>query len=224
MATIDQVERVLVQLKNEQGEATGPAFEIPLTLNSDKLQLVCNAVLKELVKGSGDRKGEADDDDEDRDLEFAFFVHDVEIKNSIKDSILISGQSFKPEKVLDIVYAPQAVFRVQSVTRCTASMSGHAEAVISTAFSPTGKQLASGSGDTTVRLWDLNTQCPQFTCSGHKNWVLSIAWSPDGERLASADKTGNIIIWDPETGKQAGRTLSGHRSWVTCLAWEPIHL
>lgn len=43
---------------------------------------------------------------------------------------------------------------------------GHNEAVLSVSFSPDGRQLASGSGDTTVRFWDLNTQTPLFTCKG----------------------------------------------------------
>lgn len=43
---------------------------------------------------------------------------------------------------------------------------GHNEAVLSVVFSPDGRHLASGSGDTTVRLWDLNTQTPMFTCTG----------------------------------------------------------
>lgn len=43
---------------------------------------------------------------------------------------------------------------------------GHTEAVLAVSFSPDGRCLASGSGDTTVRFWDLNTQTPLFTCKG----------------------------------------------------------
>lgn len=46
------------------------------------------------------------------------------------------------------------------------SLSGHAEAVISAQFSPDSEKLASGSGDTTVRFWDIHTQTPLHTCSG----------------------------------------------------------
>lgn len=46
------------------------------------------------------------------------------------------------------------------------SIPGHAEAVISVSFSPNGKYLASGSGDTTVRFWDILTQSPDHTCKG----------------------------------------------------------
>jgi len=39
-------------------------------------------------------------------------------------------------------------------------MYGHTEAVLSLNFSPDCKNLASGSGDGTVRLWDIFTQTP----------------------------------------------------------------
>ena len=41
---------------------------------------------------------------------------------------------------------------------------GHSESVLNVAFSPDGRRLASGSGDTTLRFWDLNTQLPQAEC------------------------------------------------------------
>ena len=52
------------------------------------------------------------------------------------------------------------------------SLPGHSEAVIAVSFSPDGKQLASGSGDTTVRFWDLNTESPLFTCKGKTSFNI----------------------------------------------------
>lgn len=103
-------------------------------------------------------------------------------------------------------------------------MPGHAEAVISVSFSPDGLYLASGSGDTTVRFWDVSTQTPHHVCQGHKNWVLCIAWAPNSKKLASACKNGTILLWDPENGKAIGKPLMGHKQWVTSLAWEPLHM
>ena len=54
---------------------------------------------------------------------------------------------------------------------------GHTEAVIAVSFSPDGKSLASGSGDTTVRFWDLSTQTPLFTCKGGMLSTLSLCVS-----------------------------------------------
>lgn len=68
------------------------------------------------------------------------------------------------EQSLRVVYMPQAVFRVRPVAHCTASMAGHSESVLVTQFSPDGRRLATGSGDTTLRFWDLNTQLPQHEC------------------------------------------------------------
>lgn len=38
------------------------------------------------------------------------------------------------------------------------------QAVIHVSYSPDGKRLASGGGDTTVRFWDTATCLPRHTC------------------------------------------------------------
>lgn len=43
------------------------------------------------------------------------------------------------EKVLEIVYQPQAVFRVRAVTRCTSTVEGHADPVLAAAFNADGR-------------------------------------------------------------------------------------
>lgn len=153
---------------------------------------------------------------------YLFFLNDEEIKTNLKDAIV--SKSVDLENVLQIFYQPQAVFKVRAVTRCTSTMPGHAEAVVSLNFSPDSTQLASGSGDTTLRLWDLTTETPKYTCTGHKNWVLVVTWSPDAKKVASACKSGEIRIWDGDTGKQLGKTMSGHKKWINCLSWEPYHM
>lgn len=73
-------------------------------------------------------------------------------------------------------------------------MIGHTEPVLIVSFSPDGEQLASGSGDTTVRIWDLNTETPQFTCKGHTHWVLCLAWSPKADLLASGSMDNTVRL------------------------------
>lgn len=71
-------------------------------------------------------------------MPLAFFARgDTEIVSSL--GVCIKELAWETEQVLPVVYQPQAVFRVRAVTRCTSTLQGHTEAVISTAFSPTGK-------------------------------------------------------------------------------------
>eukprot|EP00111_Clytia_hemisphaerica_P011712 TCONS_00034406-protein len=203
MEASDQ-KRVLASLVNEDSQSLGAPFDLPTDIDTEKLQQICNALLS--------------NEDE---VPFTFYVQDKEITSTL--GTILDEEKVETEQVVQIVYQPQAIFKVRSVTRCTSTIPGHAEAVISVAFSPDGKFLASGSGDTTVRFWDVETETPQFTCKGHKHWVLSIAWSPDGKKLASGCKNAEIRLWDPSTGQLMGKPLTGHKQWITWLAWEPLH-
>jgi WD40 repeat protein len=88
---------------------------------------------------------------------------------------------------------------------------GHTDRVLSLAFSPDGRRLASMSEDRTVKVWDVGAGLgkgelhePVFTCR-HEERVIGVAFSPDGQRLASAsgetDKPGTVKVWDAASGE-----------------------
>lgn len=206
MCSLFGVKTVLTQLKSETGELFGTPFDIPIDITSDKLQLICNALLQNQTQ-----------------IPYLFFANDIEITESLQKTLESNPKLFESEKCLEILCAPQAVFEVKAISRCSASIGGHSDSVVSVVFSPDGTQLASGSGDTSVRFWDINTETPRFTCRAHKQWVLAIAWAPNGAKLASADKNGIIFIWDTNTGKQLGNALLGHKQWINYIVWEPLH-
>lgn len=76
---------------------------------------------------------------------------------------------------------------------------GHLGVVNSIAMSPNGQMIASGSYDTTVRLWNVETGEHLHTFAEGNRDVQSVAFSPDGETLASSSDA--VRLWNVNTGR-----------------------
>ncbi|MBP5974962.1 protein kinase [Brasilonema sp. CT11] len=83
-----------------------------------------------------------------------------------------------------------------------------------------GGIVASGSFDTTVKLWNLSTRKEIFTLEGNAGSVYSVATSPDGRTVASGNGDKTIKLWNLFTGQQI-YTLYGHSSSVESVAISP---
>ncbi|KAI9224230.1 WD40-repeat-containing domain protein [Blastocladiella britannica] len=203
--------QIVVLLKPTDSDTpTGPPLSLSSATTAADLTLLLNTLLSQ---------------PEDEPLPYSFFVGPVEIVSSIAADIA----NLSAESQLTITYTPQALFRVRALTRCGATMAGHTDAVLSAHFGPRGDSLATGSGDHTVRLWDLATGTPKATWKAHTGWVLAVAWSPDGKWVASGGMDGLVCVWAANApGSRNGgtiapvATLKGHRDAVTALAWEPL--
>jgi WD40 repeat protein len=96
---------------------------------------------------------------------------------------------------------------------------GHAQAIVSLAYSPDGKYLASGNQHEPIMLWNTKTGKVAKKLE-HQHAGLQLRFSADSMMLASAVTTGSAKIWNVETGAELGES-TGYRGWVNCLAFTP---
>jgi ribosome assembly protein 4 len=135
----------------------------------------------------------------------------IVISKSIEADVLSHPtQAFTEEDVFVVHCSPQSVFRVRPATRCSSTLSGefyitpshcigvkvlcsgHTSPILCASFSPTGNMMATGSGDTNARLWDLFTETPSHVLSGHKGWVLCVEWEAMERKLATGGHDGHV--------------------------------
>ncbi len=99
------------------------------------------------------------------------------------------------------------------------SLQGAESLMMSAAFSPDGRWLATGHRDHGILLWDL-TQGSHETLVGHRGDVSCLAFSPDGLTLASGDVTHTAKLWEVATGQERCNLL-GHKGAISALAFSP---
>src|SRR5262249_24713691 len=105
--------------------------------------------------------------------------------------------------ILGLHSSPADTPKVRAILR------GHKGSIMSIAFSPNGKLLASGSRDGTVILWDVATGKSVKRLEGDRvplDGIMLVAFSPDGKSLAAAGWHGTVTIWEIVTCRIRAKT------------------
>ena len=102
----------------------------------------------------------------------------------------------------------------------TSVLCGHTNSIHSLAFSQDGTLLMSGSYDTTVRVWDVQTGRVIRTFNHRSKWfAASISW--DGAMVALGTDDGTVRLCDVRTEKC--NSIKMYDGKVTAIEFSPIN-
>ncbi len=90
------------------------------------------------------------------------------------------------------------------------TLAGHTAALRSVAYSPDGLQLASGSEDHTLRLWDLDGSSRSRTRPPFLGSVEAVAYTFDGLLLMTGTSEGPVLAHTKRTTKKAKWLVADH--------------
>mgnify|MGYP002780377672 CR=1 FL=1 len=131
----------------------------------------------------------------------------------------VRGLAVSPDGGTVAVGAGNEVVLSDLTGRPLRRLPGHTGPVTAVAFDPTGKYLASGSSDKSVRVWDAKSGDSVAVLPGHADTIEALAFDPAGTRLASASDDFTLRLWAVDGWKPT--VLKGHGQWVLSVAFDP---
>ncbi|WOK91651.1 F-box-like/WD repeat-containing protein TBL1XR1 isoform X2 [Canna indica] len=216
---------------------------------SDKEKIKDNAHAQEReqqVEGQRVRERQDRDGDEEKDKDM-MDVDNEQMRQKEKDekekekqlaeskdkAKLDEHEASKGLEQMDATPSSQSLACEISRTEVTI-LEGHSSEVFACAWSPAGSLLASGSGDSTARIWkipdgpcgkDVQVLPPNVHVLKHfkgrtnekSKDVTTLDWNGEGTLLATGSYDGQARIWSPDG--ELRNTLAKHRGPIFSLKW-----
>ncbi|KLO20068.1 WD40 repeat-like protein [Schizopora paradoxa] len=146
-------------------------------------------------------------------------AHEKDINSldvSPNDLFLASGSQDKTAKVYEISYVRSGT-NTRGELKLLGTCKGHKRGVWTVKFGRFDKVLATGSGDKTVKLWNLDDFSCVKTFEGHTNSVLRVDFLNHDMQLATTASDGLLKLWNVRT-EECQATMDNHEDKVWALA------
>lgn len=101
----------------------------------------------------------------------------------------------------------------------TSRFINHTRDVLSVAFSPDNRQIASGGRDKNLKIWNIMGECKYTVdANAHTDWVTAVRFHQDTKNpiVVSASNDKTIKVWDNHT-MTLKNTFVGHKASITAL-------
>jgi polar amino acid transport system permease protein len=112
----------------------------------------------------------------------------------------------------------QSILSLEACDEANQTWLGHTKDVTALAFSDDGQYLASGSADTRIMFWNVESGLVEWPAEGHWATVTCMVWQPDGTLLLSGGKDSKARTLRIPGGKSTA-LYEGHLSTVSGVAW-----
>ncbi|NXT11092.1 DAW1 factor, partial [Prunella fulvescens] len=85
--------------------------------------------------------------------------------------------------------------------KCYHTFRGHSAEIVCLSFNPQSTLLATGSMDTTAKLWDLEKGEEVATLNGHSAEIIALSFNTTGDRIITGSFDHTVAVWDVCTGR-----------------------